>query len=88
VIIWIGQAIINIATAVGLLPVIGVPLPFISYGGSAMVSSLAGIRMILAVTRRFRASVEKRSPAVRLLRRRRYPVRRRIPGWPAARSGG
>ncbi|QCB98969.1 putative lipid II flippase FtsW [Arthrobacter sp. PAMC25564] len=52
VITWIiGQAIINIAMVSGLLPVIGVPLPFISYGGSAMVSSLAGIGMILAVTR-------------------------------------
>ncbi|WP_211882866.1 putative lipid II flippase FtsW [Pseudarthrobacter albicanus] len=52
VITWIiGQAIINIAMVSGMLPVIGVPLPFISYGGSAMVSSLAGIGMILAVTR-------------------------------------
>lgn len=52
VITWIiGQAVINIAMVSGLLPVIGVPLPFISYGGSAMVSSLAGIGMILAVTR-------------------------------------
>ncbi|GGH91317.1 putative lipid II flippase FtsW [Arthrobacter liuii] len=52
VITWIlGQAFINIAMVSGLLPVIGVPLPFISYGGSAMVSSLAGIGVILAVTR-------------------------------------
>jgi cell division protein FtsW len=52
VITWIlGQAVINIAMVSGLLPVIGVPLPFISYGGSAMVSSLAGVGVILAVTR-------------------------------------
>jgi cell division protein FtsW len=52
VITWIiGQAVVNIAMVTGLLPVIGVPLPFISYGGSAMISSLAGIGMILAVTR-------------------------------------
>ncbi|UKA56336.1 putative lipid II flippase FtsW [Arthrobacter sp. FW305-BF8] len=52
VITWIiGQAVVNIAMVTGLLPVIGVPLPFISYGGSAMVSSLAGIGMVLAVTR-------------------------------------
>jgi cell division protein FtsW len=56
VITWIlGQAVINIAMVSGLLPVIGVPLPFISYGGSAMVSSLAGIGVILAVTRPGRA---------------------------------
>lgn len=52
VISWIiGQAVVNIAMVTGLLPVIGVPLPFISYGGSAMVSSMAGMGMILAVTR-------------------------------------
>lgn len=52
IVTWIiGQAVINIAMVSGVLPVIGVPLPFISYGGSAMVSSLAGIGMILAVTR-------------------------------------
>jgi cell division protein FtsW len=52
VITWIiGQAVVNIAMVTSLLPVIGVPLPFISYGGSAMVSSLAGIGVILAVTR-------------------------------------
>ncbi|MHC6594117.1 putative lipid II flippase FtsW [Arthrobacter sp. C152] len=52
VITWIlGQAVINVAMVSGLLPVIGVPLPFISYGGSAMVSSLAGIGIVLAVTR-------------------------------------
>lgn len=52
VITWIiGQAVVNIAMVTGLLPVIGVPLPFISYGGSAMVSSMAGVGMILAVTR-------------------------------------
>ncbi|MFC7849942.1 putative lipid II flippase FtsW [Arthrobacter sp. NPDC057388] len=52
VITWIiGQAVVNIAMVTSLLPVIGVPLPFISYGGSAMVSSLAGVGVILAVTR-------------------------------------
>ncbi|KRE54131.1 hypothetical protein ASG92_24970 [Arthrobacter sp. Soil736] len=52
VITWIiGQAVVNTAMVSGLLPVIGVPLPFISYGLLPMVSSLAGIGMILAVTR-------------------------------------
>ena len=60
VITWIiGQAIVNIAMVSGLLPVIGVPLPFISYGGSAMVSSLAGIGMILAVTRTEQVKVSR-----------------------------
>ena len=52
VITWIiGQAVVNTAMVSGLLPVIGVPSPFISYGQLPMVSSLAGIGMILAVTR-------------------------------------
>lgn len=64
VITWIiGQAVINIAMVSGLLPVIGVPLPFISYGGSAMVSSLAGIGMILSVTRRDPQPDDLRPPA-------------------------
>ncbi|GAC1455763.1 MAG: hypothetical protein PVSMB10_13730 [Pseudarthrobacter sp.] len=71
VITWIlGQAIINIAMVSGLLPVIGVPLPFISYGGSAMVSSLAGIGMILAVTRRQRVAADS------AVARTRRPTRR------------
>lgn len=68
VITWIiGQAIVNIAMVSGLLPVIGVPLPFISYGGSAMVSSLAGIGMILAVTRTEPAAVRRPRPKKRTL---------------------
>ncbi|MBT2551481.1 putative lipid II flippase FtsW [Arthrobacter sp. ISL-5] len=68
VITWIiGQAIVNIAMVSGLLPVIGVPLPFISYGGSAMVSSLAGIGMILAVTRTEPVAVRGPRPKKRTL---------------------
>jgi len=69
VITWIiGQAIVNIAMVSGLLPVIGVPLPFISYGGSAMVSSLAAIGMILGVTRAEPAAVPRpRSKKPRLV---------------------
>lgn len=77
VITWIlGQAVINIAMVSGLLPVIGVPLPFISYGGSAMVSSLAGIGVILAVTRPEGALPRiTRSPGAR--------TGRPVPGRPA-----
>ncbi len=49
---WVvGQAFINIAMVTGLLPVIGVPLPFISYGGSALTFVLAGIGVVLAFAR-------------------------------------
>ena len=40
---------INIAMVMGLLPVVGVPLPLISYGGSAMVTILLGFGFILSV---------------------------------------
>jgi rod shape determining protein RodA len=44
----------NIGMAMGLMPVTGLPLPFFSYGGSCMVSSLMAIGILLSVyTRRF-----------------------------------
>lgn len=48
------HAIINIGMALGLLPVIGVPLPFLSYGGSALLASMAmvGILMNLYANRK------------------------------------
>lgn len=43
--------VINIAMVVGLLPVIGVPLPFLSYGGSSAVTMMAGVGLLLNVAR-------------------------------------
>jgi cell division protein FtsW len=45
----IGQAIANMAMVCGVLPVIGVPLVFISYGGSSMVLSMVAIGLLLSV---------------------------------------
>ena len=45
----IGQAVANMAMVCGILPVIGVPLVFISYGGSSMVLSMAAIGLLLSV---------------------------------------
>jgi cell division protein FtsW len=44
-------AVANIGMATGLLPVIGVPLPFVSYGGTAMVGSLAAVGVLLNIER-------------------------------------
>jgi rod shape determining protein RodA len=41
------HVLINIAMVMGLLPVVGVPLPMLSYGGSIMFSSLMGVGLIL-----------------------------------------
>lgn len=52
VMIWIiGQAFVNIGVVLGLLPVLGVPLPLISAGGSALVSSLLAIGIVLSFAR-------------------------------------
>lgn len=49
---WIvGQAAVNIAVVVGLLPVIGVPLPLISYGGTALIMVLAAVGVMLSFSR-------------------------------------
>jgi cell division protein FtsW len=49
VVIWIlSQSAVNIAVVLGVLPVLGVPLPMISAGGSSLIATLAGIGLVLA----------------------------------------
>jgi cell division protein FtsW len=49
---WIvGQAFINIAAITGLLPLTGITLPFISYGGSALTASLAAMGVLFNLSR-------------------------------------
>jgi rod shape determining protein RodA len=40
---------INVAMVTGLIPVVGVPLPLISYGGTAMMTVLTGFGLLLGV---------------------------------------
>src|SRR5690606_33900443 len=50
--VWVlGQAVINMAVVVGLLPVVGVPLPLVSAGGSALVVTLGALGVLLAFAR-------------------------------------
>ena len=57
---WIGiEALINMAVMVGLMPFAGNALPFISAGGSNLVSTLAAIGIILNVSRQSGGSVRK-----------------------------
>lgn len=50
--IFLIQAIVNIGMNMGLLPVIGIPLPFISYGGSSMVIGFIGLGIVQSIAAR------------------------------------
>jgi len=45
------QAMINLASTTGCLPVTGVPLPFISYGGSSLIVTLSSVGILLSISR-------------------------------------
>jgi cell division protein FtsW len=73
VMMWIiGQAFVNIAVVLGMLPVLGVPLPLISAGGSALVTSLVAIGIVLSFARHpiVRDVVDQRLPVGRKQSRR------------------
>ena len=55
------QAIVNIGVITATLPFTGIPLPFISFGGSSLVVSMASIGLLLAVSRRTMPDEEGRS---------------------------
>jgi cell division protein FtsW len=46
------QALINLLVAVGLIPTKGLPLPFISYGGTALVFHMISVGLLVAIDRR------------------------------------
>ena len=46
------QAFVNMAVVTGLVPTKGLPLPFLSYGGTSMVVSLAAVGVLMALGRR------------------------------------
>ena len=51
--IWFGlQSFINIGMTIGIMPVTGLPLPFVSYGGSAMFADMIAIGVLQSVHRR------------------------------------
>lgn len=54
VLLVVGQSFMNIASTIGLIPLSGLPLIFVSHGGTALAISLAEIGVILSVSRRMK----------------------------------
>jgi len=46
------KAIINIAVSTGAIPTKGLPLPFVSYGGTALIFNMVGVALLLSITKR------------------------------------
>ncbi len=57
---WItSQAVINIGAVIGVLPVTGIPLPFISFGGSSLIITMAAVGILINI-----AAQERSAPTV------------------------
>jgi cell division protein FtsW len=68
---WVtSQAVINIGAVIGVLPVTGIPLPFVSFGGSSLIITMAAVGILINIAAHERST----SPAVAA---RRAPVRAR-----------
>ena len=52
VIIFLFQIVVNIGMTIGIMPVTGLPLPFLSYGGSALISNLVIVGLLLNASRK------------------------------------
>jgi cell division protein FtsW len=51
-VVWIGvQMIINVGGVLSVVPITGVPLPLVSYGGSALLATMVGLGMLLSFAR-------------------------------------
>jgi cell division protein FtsW len=59
---WVAfEALLNMATVTNTIPITGVPLPFFSYGGTAVASTLAAVGLLLSIARRgTKAPTERR----------------------------
>ncbi|TAK71111.1 MAG: putative lipid II flippase FtsW [Actinomycetota bacterium] len=63
---WIlAQAVVNIGGVLGLLPITGVPLPLVSYGGSSLIPVLLALGMLMAFARRAGRAARPGAPAER-----------------------
>jgi len=79
-----GQAAVNLAAVMGIAPLTGIPLPFVSYGGSSLVILLGAVGIVLNI------AADERAPEKRSARRPALSDRRRRNGGsrPALARGG
>jgi cell division protein FtsW len=87
-----GQAAVNLAAVLGIAPLTGIPLPFVSYGGSSLVILLAAVGILLNIAVDERAPQKSTGRAAVSDRKRRdgrarAPVARRGGGAARARGG-
>jgi cell division protein FtsW len=90
--IWVvGQAFLNVGTVIGLLPVTGVPLPFVSFGGSSIVVLMLAVGILANVVRQGRPFPRRATsppPDLPLGRPGRAASRRHPEGRPSAALDG
>jgi len=81
VIAWIsGQTLINIGGITHTIPLTGVPLPFLSYGGSSLIMLMAAVGVLLSVSRYSSGEVVQTRPAPAKTKRKAAPARRPVYG--------
>ncbi len=83
-----GQAAINLAAVLGIAPLTGIPLPFVSYGGSSLVVLLAGVGILLNIAVNERVAEARVPDRGRRNRRARAAGARRRRGSARAGSDG
>ncbi len=68
------QTFVNVGMIIGLLPVTGIPLPFLSYGGSALITTFIGIALLQSIAVHSRVKTYAMPPVFRVSARERLRV--------------
>ena len=82
----VAQALLNISVVLALVPTKGIPLPFISYGGSSLVPTLAGVGILLNISQY--AALGKREDYETMATMKMNGRKRRALGRSASRGSG
>jgi len=58
---WLFQMVVNIGMTIGIMPVTGIPLPFVSYGGSAALANMMAVGLLLSLVIHRFSAIERSS---------------------------